>query len=336
MEFSLTTLGTASALPTANRYPSAHILTVRERLFLIDCGEGTQMQLRKYGLSVSKIDNIFISHLHGDHLFGLFGLLSSLSLMGRTAPLYLFAPYRMAEIIEFFKVQFCEDIKYEIIHRPVKCSAPKQILDLNNLEVFAFPLNHRCEAYGYLFKEKTPQLNIHKHLVEAYKLSLYEIARLKEGSEVVRIKRVDENGDISTLFSGVSFDGELEEGCYKEMLSPEEFTYLPYKSRSFAYCSDTAPFPELSSWIKGVDLLYHEATFGKDDQKVAESTAHSTTLDAARCASEAGAGKLVIGHYSSRYKNPELLVEEAKMLFKNSFSAKEGTKYEVPLEKFNF
>lgn len=300
------TLGTASALPTANRYPSAHILTVRERLFLIDCGEGAQMQMRKAGISIGRIDNIFISHLHGDHVFGLFGLLSTLAMMGRTVPLYIYAPYRLSEILAFFKEQFGEGIKYEIVHVPVKCTAPQKILDLKSLEVFALPLQHRGETYGYLFKEKQPLRNIHKHLIEPYGLSLYEIARLKEGIDVER------------------------EG---EVLKSEEFTYLPYTPRSFAYCSDTAPFKELSEWVGGVDLLYHEGTFGEELREMSVATRHSTASDAARCALDAKAGKLVIGHYSSRYKNIENLVDEAKKIFKETYPAKEGAIFDIPLNK---
>ncbi len=319
MEFSLTTLGTASALPTANRYPSAHILTVRERLFLIDCGEGAQMQMRKAGISLGKIDNIFISHLHGDHVFGLFGLLSTFSMMGRLAPLYIHAPYRMESLLAFFKEQFAEGLKYDIVHVPVKCKEPEKILDLNSLEVYAFPLEHRGETYGYLFKEKMPARNLHKHLIEPYKLSLYEIARLKEGTDVSRIVvDTDENGE--------SYE-------YEQLLKAEEFTYLPYAPRSFAYCSDTAPFKELSEWVKGVDLLYHEGTFGNELKEMASATFHSTASQAAMCAKQAGAEKLVIGHYSSRYKNVEELLEQAKEIFPNTFSAKEGAIFDVPLNK---
>ncbi len=319
MEFSLTTLGTASALPTANRYPSAHILTVRERLFLIDCGEGAQMQMRKAGISIGKIDNIFISHLHGDHVFGLFGLLSTFSMMGRTTPLYIHAPYRMENVLSFFKEHFGEGLKYEIVLVPVKCKEPEKILDMNSIEVYAFPLEHRGETYGYLFKEKMPARNVHKHLIEPNSLSLYEIARLKEGSDVVR--------NVSEMV-----DGELVE--YEQILKSEEFTYLPYSPRSFAYCSDTAPFEKLSEWVKGVDLLYHEGTFGDELAQMAASTFHSTASDAAKCAKAAGAGKLVIGHYSSRYKNVDNLLLQAREIFAETYSAKEGAIFDIPLNKY--
>ena len=308
------TLGTASALPTANRYPSAHILTVRERLFLIDCGEGAQMQMRKAGISLGKIDNIFISHLHGDHVFGLFGLLSTLAMMGRANPLYIHAPYQLDPVLKFFKEQFGEGLKYEIVHVPVRCKEIEMVLDLKTLEVYAFPLEHRGETYGYLFREKTPARNVHKHLIEPYNLSLYEIARLKEGTDVV---------------CTVETDG-LE---YQQVLKSEEFTYLPYTPRSFAYCSDTAPFERLAEWVKGVDLLYHEGTFGNELKEMAKATLHSTASDAARCAEAAAVGKLVIGHYSSRYKTTDGLLSEARAIFPNTFAAKEGAVFDVPLNK---
>ncbi len=323
------TLGTASALPTANRYPSAHILTVRERLFLIDCGEGAQMQLRKAGVSIARIDNIFISHMHGDHIFGLFGLLSTLAMMGRTAPLYIYAPYRMEVVLAFFKEHFGEGIKYDIVHKPIRCKEPELILDMKHLEVFAFPLQHRGETYGYLFREKMPQRNVHKHLIEPYKLSLYEIARLKEGQDV---KRIISESVISEM---PETDGlkQSEMYEYEQILKSEDFTYLPYEPRAFAYCSDTAPFDQLADWVKGVDLLYHEGTYGLELKEMASTTFHSTSTDAAECALKAGARKLVIGHYSSRYKSIDPLVEEARKLFAETYPAKEGAIFDIPLKK---
>lgn len=314
MEFSLTTMGTASALPTANRYPSAQLLTVHERLFLIDCGEGAQMQMRRAGISFARIDNIFLSHLHGDHVFGIFGFLSTLGMSNRQASLHIYAPEAFGKILAFFQEQFGEGVKYEIVHHVVKCKEPLLIYESKQLEIFAFPLVHRGETYGYLFREKMPVRNVHKHLIEPYQLSLFEIARLKEGTDVERI-----------------LDAESQT---KVVLTAEEFTYLPYHPRSFAYCSDTAPFKRVYNWIQGVDLLYHEATYGAELADLAKTTLHSTTLDAARCAVESGAGRLIISHFSSRYKDLGPLLEEARSLFPESYLAKEGTKFDVPLQKY--
>ena len=320
MEFSFLTMGTASALPTANRYPSAHILTVRERLFLIDCGEGAQMQMRKFGVSFAKIDHIFISHLHGDHLFGLFGLLSTMAMGGRTGDLHIFAPGGFDKILSFFMEQFGEGIKYNIEFHPISCKEPVQIFDSRQLEVLAFPLVHRGETYGFLFKEKEPQLNVHKHLIEPYNLSLYDIARLKEGSDIIRESSfIDDDGT---------------EVVYEETLKNEDFTYLPYKPRSFAYCTDTLPFKRLAGWIKGADLIYHDSTYTKEFEELAKTTLHSTSAAAACCAKEAGAGKLVLGHYSSRYKSLDTMLEEAREIFPSTELAKEGMKFEIELEKF--
>lgn len=303
MDFSLLTLGTASALPTANRYPSAHILTVRGRLFLIDCGESAQMQIRKARVSLAKIDNIFISHLHGDHVFGLFGLLSTFAMAGRMTPLYIYAPAGLARILDFFKDEFGEGVKYDIVLNPVNCTAPVQIYENRIMEILAFPLRHREQTYGYLFREKQPRRNIVKEAVGKYNLSLSEIARLKEGLDI-------------------------------EKVSAAEVTYDPYVPRSFAYCSDTAPFKALPSWVKGVDLLYHEATFTEEYRDLAKKTFHSTAADAARCALAAGAKRLVLGHYSSRFKSLTPVLQEARAIFKESCLAKEGSIFDIPLLKY--
>jgi Metal-dependent hydrolases of the beta-lactamase superfamily III len=295
MEFSFTTMGTASALPIAFRYPSAHVLNIHGRLFLIDCGEGAQMQLRRYNIPFSKIDNILISHLHGDHLFGLFGLLSTLGMSGRIAPLYLYGPEGLLDVIEFFKAHFAEGVKYEIIFNRVRCSKPILIYESKSIEIYAFPLKHRGETYGYLFKEKQPQLNVIKHIIEPYNLTFKEIATLKNGLDVVR-----------------ESDSLTKE---KIILPAKDFTYYPYTPRSFAYCSDTAPFKKLSKWIQGVDLLYHEATFDDNLADTAVATFHSTATDAAKCAVESGAKQLIIGHYSSRYRDTNIILEQAKKNF---------------------
>ena len=304
MEFSLTTLGTASALPTANRYPSAHVVTFRERLFLVDCGEGAQMQMRRAGIPFSKIDNIFLSHLHGDHLFGLFGLLSTFGMMGRLQPLYIYAPEGFRRSLDYFLSEFGDGIKYEINFTTVKCKEPTIIMDGKKLEIIAFPLRHRMETYGYIFKEKTPQLNVFKHLIEPYRLTLREIGCFKNGEDVIR-----EDGTV---------------------LMNKDFAYLPYSSRQIAYCSDTAPFAKLPEYVKGSDLLYHEATFGKELANIAKDTMHSTAEQAANTAVLSGCKKLIIGHFSSRYKSPDSLLNEARMVFPESYLAEEGMKFEVP------
>ncbi len=307
MEFSITTLGTASALPNVSRYPSAHVVNIHGRLFLVDCGEGCQMQLRRYGFSFAKIDNIFLSHLHGDHVFGLFGLLSTMAMTGRTSKLKIFAPADFAPILEFIIKYFGNGFMYEIEHVPLTSKKPEILLDLRTSMIFAFPLKHKVPAYGFLFKEKEPSLNVHKPLVQSENLTLAEIGRLKRGENVIRD------------------DGKV--------LDVKDFTYTPYQPRSLAYCSDTAPFKKMTEWINGVDLLYHEATFAECNKDLAKIHYHSTAAQAAEDALKAGVKKLVIGHYSSRYNDLNLLLQEAKSIFPETSLAIEGMKFDVELKK---
>ena len=306
MNFTLNILGTASALPTVNRYPSAQVLDVRGRLFLIDCGEGVQMQIRRQHLSILKLDTVFISHLHGDHTFGLFGLLSTMSMLGRTAPLHIYAPGAFGKILSDFMTSFGEGFKFEPVHHPVAADAPVKIFETRSLEVLAFPLRHRIETYGYLFREKTPMKNVRKEAIDRFGLTLSEIGFLKRGEDVVR-----EDGTV---------------------ICNSEAAYQPYEPRSFAYCSDTASFPELSGWIKGVDLLYHETTFPQEYDALAKATFHSTTVQAAACARDAGVGKLVAGHYSSRFPDVSFYLDEIRGIFPESVLGREGMVIDIPLK----
>ena len=303
MEFSLTTLGSASARPTSDRFPSAHSLIVGGRLFLIDCGEGCQMQMARFKVPFSRLDNIYISHLHGDHVFGLFGLISTLDMIGRLSPLHIYGPEGLETLLKTISEQFGV-VKYEVVIHTVKCKEPTLVSEFKNLEIYAFPLRHRIETYGYLFKEKEPQLNIIKSAIAEHNLTLEEIATLKRGEDILR--------------DGVT-------------LPCKELTYKPFEPRAFAYCSDTAPFPKLQEWVKGADLIYHEATYASDLKALSKSTAHSTSEDAAKVALAAGAKTLVLGHFSSRYRSLDLLLQEARDIFPESYLAQEGMKFEVPL-----
>lgn len=305
MKFSLTTLGTASALPTVNRFPSAHVLNVHERLFLIDCGEGCQIQLRKYGFSFLKIQEIFISHVHGDHIFGIYGLLSTMSMLGRTAELFIYAPKVFKDILKSFLKHFGDGFKYKVTHIVINVKSPELLYETKSIEILAFPLNHRTDCFGFLFREKAPLRNVIKYMIEKHNLTLFEIARLKEGSDI-----------------------EREDG---EILKNEELTYIPFVPRSFAYCSDTSPFTVLPEYVKGVDLLYHEATFTEETKALAETTMHSTALQAAETALNAGAKKLVIGHFSSRYRDASVFLNEAQTIFRETCLAQEGREFDIPV-----
>ncbi len=265
MNFSLTTLGTASAKPIVNQHQSAHVVNMHGRLFLIDCGEGAQVQLARYKISKGRIDNILISHLHGDHLFGIFGLLSTMAMEGRIAPLYIYAPRDFSSILKFFLGHFGEGVKFEINHIPLKSGEPEQIIHLHNCYVWAFPLNHRIDCYGF-------------------KIAYHRMPR---------------------------HEGEVE--VYK----------------SIVYCSDTAPFEREAEWIKGADLLFHDSTYADDNVVLAEKMYHSTSRQAASVAASAGVGKLVLGHFSSRYKDFGLLLAQAREVFPETYLAEEGKTFEI-------
>ena len=303
MSFRLTILGTSSALPTSDRYPTAHVLNVHERLFLIDCGEGTQMQMRRYRIRFGKINHIFISHLHGDHFFGLYPLLATFNLLGRKTPLHIYAPAPAEKLIPGHLADFDIHLAYELFVHTVAGRSVKQILDDKRVEVFSFPLRHRVTAYGFLFREKVPDRNIIREKIAEHNLTIAEISMLKKGHDV---KRKNE-----------------------ELISCSEVTLEPRKPVSYAFCSDTEYFPKLSSYVKGVDLLYHEATFGDDNVALAKKTRHSTARDAATVARDAGVQRLLLGHFSARYRSTAGLEEEARQVFANSESAREGITYDI-------
>ena len=307
MNFTLKVLGTASALPTTERYPSAQVLDVRGRLFMIDCGEGAQMQLRRAGVSFLKIEHICLSHIHGDHLFGLFGLLSTMGMLGRSSDLNIYTPSSFRGVLDFFLANFGDGIKFNINLVELDMKGPEKVYESRTAELLAFPLNHRVETFGFIIREKMPPHNIYKEAIARYGLTLTEIGTLKRGEDVLRP------------------DGRL--------IPNEEAAYIPYQPRSYAYCSDTAPFPELAGWIKGVNLLYHEATFPDEMSEMAAKTFHSTTLQAAQTARDAGVGRLLVGHYSSRFPSVDFYLDELKTVFPNAGLAHDLDEFEIPLLK---
>lgn len=311
MNFSLTVLGSSSALPTKNRFPTAHVLNVHERFFLVDCGEGTQIQLRRMvgNIKFTRLNNIFISHLHGDHVFGLFGLLSTLDLMGRTGDLHIFGPGLLENILADHLKYFGERMGYKVIVHPVDTRKNLLIYEDHCMTVETIPLVHRVPTCGYLFREKVPGKNIHKEAIGKYGLSIADIARIKEGNDY----------------------------CFEGQVIPNEcLTYQPYQPRSYAFCSDTLYSEKIIDIIKGVDLLYHEATFLNDLREMARQTMHSTAKQAAEIAMKAGVKKLLIGHFSSRYDDAILgeFEKEARTVFPNTEAVTEGATYEVLLKKY--
>ncbi|MCK4879172.1 MAG: ribonuclease Z [Bacteroidales bacterium] len=307
MSFELTILGSSAALPTSKRFPTAHLLKAGERFFLIDCGEGTQIRLRQYGINPSRIHHILISHLHGDHVFGLFGLLSSLGMMGRKVPLHLYGPHSLEEFMNSYS-RFFGPLPFDL---EFKSHAENSdfIFESDKLTIKAIPLKHRIPAFGYLFREKKKPLNIRKEQIEAFGLGMADIVKVKRGEDFVT--------DSGTVIPN------------------SQLTLPPFHQRSYAYLSDTLFDPQLAEIVKGVDLLFHEATFSDRDKKLAAQTQHSTAAEAATLAKMAGVKKLLIGHFSSRYKEPLLLENEAKEVFENTTGVNDGDIYSIPPERLS-
>ncbi|MFP4557097.1 MAG: ribonuclease Z [Bacteroidales bacterium] len=303
MTFEVTILGSSSALPTSQRFPSAHVLNVHERLFLIDCGEGTQIQLRNFKLKLSRLHHIFISHLHGDHTLGLVGLISTLNLLGRKQPLTIHAHQELQPILEQNINFFVNELQFKLIFQALDKKRHKPIYEDERITVEAVPLKHRIPSTGFIFREKPKLPNIKKHLIERYSIPLADIVKIKHGADF-------------TTSSGVTIPNS-------------ELTYIASKPRSYAYCSDTKYFEKLAEMVKDVDLLYHEATFGSDKEKMARATGHSTAKEAATTAKKAGAKKLIIGHFSSRYKDVNVLLNEARQIFPETFAAEDGVTFSV-------
>jgi ribonuclease Z len=299
----LTILGSSSALPTSERYPSAHVLNAHERLFLIDCGEGTQMQLRKVRIRFAKINHIFISHLHGDHVFGLYGLLSTFSLMGRENPIHLYAPANYDRILRSHLSDFDINLSFEIDFVPLSGNDPVMVLDDRYLTVTSIPLKHRVPAFGFLFREKPSDRNMIRECIEKYQIPLVRIPAIKKGEDFIT-----SNGSV---------------------IKNEDLTLPPAEPLSYAYCSDTRYFKRLAQFVKDVNVLYHEATFDMTKDELAKMTGHSTTIDAAKTALDAHARSLIIGHFSSRYKDINPLVEEARTVFPQTYAAIDGKTYDV-------
>lgn len=309
MTFELTVLGSSSALPTSTKYPSAYVLNVHERFFLIDCGEGTQIQLRKAKMKFSKISHIFISHMHGDHVFGLFGLLSTFELLGRKMPLHIYGHPELNALITFYREHFGNEATYPIELHAISKRREQAVFHDKVVEVIAFPLKHRIPSFGYLFRETERPLNIRSDIIEKYRLNFKQINSVKSGEDLVL-----ENGKI---------------------ISNANLTYPPLKARTFAYCSDTAIYDRNLSILRNVDLLFHEATFLEKDKHIARLTGHSTALQAASFAVRAEIGELLIGHFSSRYKEPQLFLDEAQAVFKNTKIAGELERYSIPQKRID-
>lgn len=303
MSFRVTILGSSGALPAYGRHPSAQLVEIQNRYFLVDCGEATQIQLMKFDASFHRINHIFISHLHGDHYLGLMGLIFTLHLQKRTADLHLYSHRGLDEIITTqFKYSHSAPSFKLIFHRLEK-DEKKIIFEDDALTVETIPLKHKLRCSGFLFREKPKPRRIDKEKVPDG-LLIQDMVALKRGDDIL-----DEDGKVQ----------------YKN----KDLTFDPRHSRSYAYCSDTAFDLTLTQQLAGIDLLYHEATFLDDDHHKAKETLHSTAKEAATIAEKAGVHKLLLGHFSARNKDLTPLLEEAKAIFGNSHLALEGQEFTI-------
>ena len=300
--FKVIVLGSSSALPTVERFTTAHVLNVHERFFLIDCGEGTQIQLRRFSVNMSRINHLFISHLHGDHVFGVFGLLSSWNLMGRKADFHIYAHPPFGETLDHFLNHFGREISFRVIFHPFTENKGVIYSD-RHMDVTIFPLRHSIPVTGFLFREKDKPLNVRKDAISELGLSIKDIRIIKDGGDFITGK-----GDV---------------------IRNQLLTLPPYKPRSYAFCTDTLYFNKMADFVKDVDILYCEATFSDKDKQLAKITGHSTAKQAAGLALKANAGKLLIGHFSTRYKNTDELLSEARTVFNNTFAVKDGDEYVI-------
>lgn len=301
--FKIHILGCGSALPTLRHYASSQIVEVREKMFMVDCGEGTQMQLRRSRLRFTKINHVFISHLHGDHCFGLMGMISTFGMLGRVAPLHLYATAEMGPMLRSQMDLFCQGLGYEVIFHPIDTSKSEVVYEDRSLTVTTIPLLHRVPCCGFLFKEKPTLPHIRREMLGVYDIPVSQINNIKAGMDWIT-----PDGDVI----------------------PNSRLTLPADPvRSYAYCSDTRYMPDLHHLVNGVTVLYHESTYGSDNHARAAKYFHSTAAEAAQVARDAGVGTLIIGHYSARYDDEKILLDEARSVFPNTFLAEEMTVFNV-------
>lgn len=301
--FELTILGCSSATPTSDRYPTAQALQVAGRFFLIDCGEGAQIQVRRYGIKFQRINHIFISHLHGDHYLGLMGFISSLHLLGRTNELHIHAQAELKEIVDIQLKYSSTRLNYPVIWHPLSYDKSERIYEDDLVTVETIILNHRIPCCGFLFREKPHHRKLKKDKLAQYSIPIEWLHRIKQGEDY-------------TMENGV-------------VIPNKEITEDPPAPRAYAYCSDTRYNEALVGQIQGVDLLYHEATFLHDRLERAKETYHSTAKEAGMIARMAGVKKLLIGHYSARYRDLQPHLKEARSEFDNTYLAMEGEKHSV-------
>ena len=299
----LNILGCGSALPTTKHFLSSQVINLRDKLFMIDCGEGTQLQFRAMKLQFQRLNHIFLSHLHGDHCFGLPGLISTLGLLGRTADLYIHAQPDAEKVFQPMLNYFCKELPFKVIFNVFDPKKHQLIWEDRTLKVFSIPLKHRVPSAGFLFEEKPKSPHIIREMIDFYQIPIAQINNIKGGADFV-----------------------ISEG---EIIPNQRLTRPADLPRRYAYCSDTAYSEKIIPYIEGVDLLYHESTFSNEDLARAKETFHSSAEQAARIAQAAQVKKLLLGHFSARYPDETVLLKEAQAVFPNTFLANERMRIEI-------
>lgn len=304
-QFEIQILGCGSAKPSVRHNTSSQLVSLRDKMFMVDCGEGTQLQMAYCHAGYARLNHLFISHLHGDHCFGLIGLISTLGMLGRghANTLHIHAFAELETLLRPWIDFFCRDMAYEVVFHPFGKEEPEMIYDDRSLTVTTLPLNHRMPCCGFLFREKPTPSHIRRDMIDAYGIPISQINCIKNGADFIT-----PDGDV---------------------IPNSRLTTPSAPPRSYAYCCDTAPCPSVIPLIRGVDVLYHDATFATAELSRAHATFHSTAAGAAAIAAEAKVGKLVLGHYSSRYHDESQLLAEAQRVFPNTILADEGMKIAV-------
>ena len=296
--FKIHILGCGSALPTLRHNASSQIVEIRGKMFMVDCAEGTQMQLRRSKINFQRIQAVFISHMHGDHCFGLIGMISTFGLMGRTAPLDVYATKELGPVLDMLMKSFCNDYSFEVRFHAIDTKQNAVIYDDRSLTVETIPLQHRVPCCGFLFREKPTLPHIRRDMIDYLEIPFSQINNIKAGAD------------------WVTPDGKVIPNS--RLVTPSDNT------RSYAYCSDTRYIPDLWKLVNGATVLYHESTYGSDCEDRARTYWHSSARQAAMVARDANVGKLLLGHYSARYNDESKILDEAKAVFPKSFLTNEG------------
>ncbi|MCF0236087.1 MAG: ribonuclease Z [Bacteroidaceae bacterium] len=301
-KFDIHILGCGSALPTTKHLPTSQVVDVRDKLFMIDCAEGSQLEFRRQKLKFTRLNHIFISHLHGDHCFGLMGLISTFGMLGRTADLHIYSPGEdLQRILQPQIDYFCGKMSYAVVFHAVDHKQPQVVYEDRSVTVSTLPLKHRVACCGYLFRERPTLPHIRRDMIDFLGIPNYAIKGIKEGAD------------------WTDADGRVWPNA--QLVQPHEG-----RARSYAYCSDTIFRPALAELVGGVDLLFHEATFATSESARAKETFHSTAAQAAMIARDAEVGQLLIGHFSARYDDEQVLLDEARAVFERTNLAREGLK----------